>query len=203
MVASVDGVSSVGGKASGIGGGVDRLAMRAIRSRVDAVMIGAGTLRAERLKLGLEDPGARQPLAIVLCGSGDVPLDEHLIQGEQDVLLATPDDRPLMSEETPSPTSILRVPISSPGRVDLQYLLKLLRSERGVRRLLVEGGPGLNRALVDQSLANELFLTVAPRLLLGSGPAIIQGHVPHEPQELTLISAYPVGDEVFLRYAIN
>ncbi|HKH11878.1 MAG TPA: dihydrofolate reductase family protein, partial [Rubrobacter sp.] len=43
MVGSVDGRSSVGGKASGIGSRADREAMRALRSRVDAVMVGAGT----------------------------------------------------------------------------------------------------------------------------------------------------------------
>ena len=79
MVGSVDGRSSVGGRAMGIGSRTDRGVMRALRSCVDAVMVGAGTLRAERLSLGLDDPEAAQPLAVVVGGTGDLPIRERLV----------------------------------------------------------------------------------------------------------------------------
>ncbi|MDX6379365.1 MAG: hypothetical protein QOI57_389, partial [Rubrobacteraceae bacterium] len=49
MITSVDGKAAVGGKAGSIGSPTDRTVMRTLRSHADAVMIGAGTLRAERL----------------------------------------------------------------------------------------------------------------------------------------------------------
>src|SRR5918998_1798879 len=95
MVSSVDGRSSESGKASGIGGPADRGAMRALRSRVDAVMVGAGTLRAEKLNLGLDEPEAEQPLAVVVGGAGGLPVLEHLVRPVgQSVILAVPQKYP-------------------------------------------------------------------------------------------------------------
>lgn len=212
MVASVDGRSSVSGKASCIGGEEDRRVMRRIRSRVDAVMVGAGTLRAERLNLGLDDPDIRQPLAVILCGSGPLPLAERLVQNSQDTLLAIPDDIPYnlpslrrLRQETPARTEMLRVRASGPGRVDLRELLAVLRSEYGIRHLLVEGGPALNRALIDAHLVDELFLTVAPKVLAGEESTIMQGGEEREPQDLTLLSVHvsESSGELFLRYRLK
>ncbi len=73
MVSTVDGRTAVSDKAGGIGSPVDRATMRNLRSMVDAVMVGAGTLRAEKLALGLDDgPGVAQPLAVVVSESGRV-----------------------------------------------------------------------------------------------------------------------------------
>jgi len=205
MVASVDGRSSVSGKASGIGGEADRRAMRQLRSKVDAVMVGAGTLRAEKLNLGLDGPDVRQPLAVVVGGSGPSPLAKLLVATSQDALLVIPEDPPRPSpKESAAGSKNLRVPTSGPGRVDLRALLEVLRSTHGVERLLVEGGPALNRALIDESLADELFLTVAPKLLSGDESAIVRGACAGgEPRSLHLLSVHSAGDELFLRYRLK
>ena len=74
--------------------------------------------------------------------------------------------------------------------------------------LLVEGGPALNYALVSAGLADELFLTLAPKLLGGTrdealtmleGPAVPHLITP-EPE---LISVYLSDNELFLRYALR
>jgi riboflavin biosynthesis pyrimidine reductase len=60
--------------------------MRTLRSKVDAVMVGAGTLRAERLSLGLDEfsAGKQQPLAVVVTGTGNVTLESNLVRQEGD-----------------------------------------------------------------------------------------------------------------------
>ncbi|MDQ3361909.1 MAG: dihydrofolate reductase family protein, partial [Actinomycetota bacterium] len=91
-----------------------------------------------------------------------------------------------------------------PGRVDVRALLEVLRTTHGVERLLVEGGPALNRALIDESLADELFLTVAPKLLSGDESAIVRGACAGgEPRSLHLLSVHSAGDELFLRYRLK
>jgi riboflavin-specific deaminase-like protein len=208
MVSSVDGRSSVGGKASGIGSRADREAMRALRSHVDAVMVGAGTLRAEKLSLGLDDPGARQPLAVVVGGAGDTPIRERLVGRHRGVVLAVPrgSSRPPATADTPF--TVIETPVAGDGRgVDLRWLLEALRADHAVDRLLVEGGARLNRSLIDGGLAHELFLTIAPKLLLGPESSILSGDRedgPREkPRDLTLLSAYSAGDELFLRYRLD
>ena len=91
MVSSVDGRTATEGKAAGMGSRIDRRSMRTLRSKADAVMIGAGTLRAEKLSLGLDETDGVQPLAIIVSVTGSIPLDEHLVvRGGQEVLVLLP-----------------------------------------------------------------------------------------------------------------
>ncbi len=214
MVSSVDGRSSASGKASGIGGPADRSAMRALRSRVDAVMVGAGTLRAEKLNLGLDEPEAKQPLAVVVGGAGGLPVLEHLVlPAGQAVILAVPQKYLARNGDGANPDgsggglTTLQCPGPRPHRVDLLDLLQALKAEHAVDRLLVEGGPGLNRSLVDAGLVDELFLTVAPKLLLGPEASILGATTDNEAQApsqaLALVSVHSAGDELFLRYRVQ
>jgi 2,5-diamino-6-(ribosylamino)-4(3H)-pyrimidinone 5'-phosphate reductase len=210
MVSSVDGRSSANGKASGIGGQADRGAMRALRSCVDAVMVGAGTLRAEKLNLGLDDTEVGQPLAVVVGGAaGGLPVLEHLVRPVgQDVILALPHkpvaEKHTTNDEAGEGVKTLRCSGLQPDRVDIRRLLQMLKADHAVDRLLVEGGPGLNRSLIDAGLVDEIFLTVAPKLLLGPEATIVSGALGNggrvSRQNLTLLSVHSADDELFLRY---
>lgn len=207
MVSSLDGRTTVEGGAAHIGGETDRQVMRTLRSKADAVMIGAGTLRAERLSLGLDEPAESQPTAIVLTNTGALPLESHLIRHErQRVLVLVPESCP---EEAVSRLSrrsdVLRSPTTRCGAIDMEEALKVLTAEHAVDLLLVEGGPTLNHALISRNLADELFLTLAPKLLGGSRDealGILKGQrvSPEEPRLVNLLSVHAAGDELFLRY---
>lgn len=195
----------MGGGASGIGGAADRRAMRALRSCVDAVMVGAGTLRAEKINLGLDDPGARQPLAVIVAGDGPVPVQDHLTQppeSSQQVLVFRPGPA-LPEEHAQAKDLVTNVSVSSTGEglADLRFCLELLRHGYGVDRLLVEGGPSLNGALIANDLADELFLTLAPKLM-HTHPTQISHPANREPQNLKLLSFNQQNGETFLRYAL-
>lgn len=206
MVASVDGETAVYGRASGIGSRADREAMRALRSKVDAVMVGAGTLRAEKLNLGLDDPMATQPLAVVAGGSGELPLEDNLITRDQAVLVVLPEG-PRHTEPDVGRAEVLISPptdagVSGPGGLNLRWLLGHLKGARGVERLLVEGGPSLNRALFSQKLVQELFLTVSPILLASGGPAILSRNTNPLQTPLDLLSVHAADHDLFLRYRV-
>jgi 2,5-diamino-6-(ribosylamino)-4(3H)-pyrimidinone 5'-phosphate reductase len=210
-VSTVDGRTVMEGKAAGIGSATDRRTMRTLRSKVDAVMVGAGTLRAEKLSLGLDPTdGVPQPLAIIITNTADMPLEEHLIvRGDQEVLILLSDAAPKrVVERLHTLAPVMRAPADSSGSVDLKRALLALQAERGVKCLVVEGGPGLNHALISRQLVDEIFLTVAPELLGGSaedtltllrGPALPACDRP----TLDLVSIHLSGDELFLRYSIT
>jgi riboflavin-specific deaminase-like protein len=208
MVSSVDGRAAMGGKASRLGSEVDRQAMRILRSKADAVMIGANTLRAEKLSLGLDEYSTGpQPLAVILTNTGDVPLERRLITAEQqEVLVVIPQDAPERTINRLSEhASLLRVSASPSGGVNLEETLEVLRAERGVELLLLEGGPRLNHALISANLSDELFLTLAPRLLGGTSTkslAILEGPAV-APIDVKLLSAHLAGSELYLRYAMS
>jgi riboflavin-specific deaminase-like protein len=196
MVSSVDGRATAEGKAARIGSETDRQTMRTLRSKADAVMIGAGTLRAERLSLGLDDPFGPQPLAVMVTTSGNVPLESNLIVGErQEVLVIAPEDVMVHSGER----RVLRLSRDGSGNIDLAEALKILKVEYTIETLLVEGGPRLSHSLISRNLADELFLTLAPKLLGGTAGAILNGPA-LAAREIILLSAFLADDELFLRY---
>jgi riboflavin-specific deaminase-like protein len=206
MVSSVDGKTAIGGKAARIGSQIDRQTMRNLRSHADAVMIGANTLRAEKLSLGIDEPSDKpQPLAIIATRTGDVPVESNLLLGEgQEVLLLSPRELPGYPGGR---TRRLRASEAPSDEVDLGEALRMLNSEHGVDVLLVEGGPTLNHALISGGLADELFLTLAPKLL-GSGISesrtiLDGGPLPPETPTPDLLSVYLAGEELLLRYALR
>ncbi len=137
-VASVDGKTTIEGKSSGLGSETDRRTMRTLRSKVDAVLVGATTVRAERLSLGLDEfSSGPQPLAVITTRSGEVPLETNLIGGErQEVLVVIAQDTPKDNiNRLRERASVLRVPASPSGGVDLEEALEA-REER--RQLMVQ-----------------------------------------------------------------
>ena len=208
MVSSIDGKSTIWGRTAGLGDEADRQTMRNLRSKADAVMVGAGTLRSERISLGLDEPAdGPQPLAVVATGTGNVPLESNLILHEsQEVLLLLPENLHVPRYGYESARS-LRVPRDPSGNMDLREALKRLKNEHAVDLLLVEGGPTLNHALASRGLADELFLTLAPKLLGGEGSdsATVLGGAPLPPEASSpkLLSGHLAGDELFLRYGLH
>ena len=211
MVSSVDGKATADGRAFRLGSEVDRRTMRNLRARADAVMIGAATLRAEKLSLGLDETASSpQPLAVIITNTGDVPLESNLIKPErQRVLVLVPRDLPqkAVSRLRCQAGGVIRVASTPGGPVDLEAALRILKAEHRVNLLLVEGGPTLNHALISRHLADELFLTLAPKLLGGTTGAaitILDGHpLPPQTQRLELLSLHSASDELFLRYGLQ
>ena len=221
MVASLDGKTTVDGKAGSIGSSVDRTLMRALRARADAAMVGAGTLRAEKLSLAIPENLARerasrglepQPLAVIVTATGDVPLRENLLSSSPDNLLVlvspdVPEELLAALSSRGSVEAVSRAPGANSG-LNLNAALEALKRRHAVGVLLVEGGPALNYALISAGLADELYLTLAPKLVGGKspdslaaleGPSLVGSQKRPKPK---LISVHLCGDELFLRYAL-
>lgn len=194
MVATIDGKTISGGRdetVMDLGSPFDHATMRRIESHAQAVMIGAQTLRATP---GLNYRG--DILRIVVTQSGDLPFHDRFFADRPDrALVACP-------KEVRLPDGIGAVRAGK-KKLDLVKLLAKLRRDFGIQRLLVEGGSELNAALLRKDLVDELFLTVAPKVRLGAGVPTYAGGKPFPKgglQNYRLVSATPVGDEVFLRY---
>jgi riboflavin-specific deaminase-like protein len=200
---TLDGRASIDGRSGAIGSDTDTAMLVGLRERFDAVMIGAGTMRVERYGRIVSDPAKRQQRAaldlppdplVVIVGSLDLPWDAPLFtDGGGEVLLFTTskDDLPA----TATPVEVVR---SAAGRVDLTVAMRHLREERGIRAVLCEGGPRLHSQLQAAELADELFLTIAPKLV-GAGASILEGALPAV-AELDLVWLLQEGSELFARY---
>jgi riboflavin-specific deaminase-like protein len=203
FVATVDGRATIEGRSGPIGSDTDTKMLSGLRTRFDAVMIGAGTMRAERYGRLVADQEQRErrerlglphdPLMVIVSGRLDLPWDAPLFTaGGGRVLVFTASD----AEPPPTATS-LRV-VRHEGRVDLAEALRYLRRERGIRALICEGGPRLHSQLQAAGLVDELFLTTAPKLT-GAGPSIVEGELP-EVARLDLTWLLEEEGELFSRY---
>ncbi len=167
FAATLDGYGAIDGRSGPIGSEADTEVLVRLRTEVDAVMIGAGTMRAERY--GPMPDG--RPLVIV-SGRLDLPWDAGAFTdaGGRVVIFTASDAEP---PETAADVSVVR----HEGVVDVASAVRHLHAELGVSALLCEGGPRLHGQLQDQGLADELFLTIAPKLAGGAAPHILEGEL--------------------------
>jgi riboflavin biosynthesis pyrimidine reductase len=186
---TVDGRATIAGVSGPIGSDADTAMLVGLRTRFDAVMIGAGTMRAERYG---SLPGER--LMVIVSGSLELPWDAALFtEGAGRVLVFTSSDA-----EPPATATPLEV-VRHDGAVDLAAALRHLHEEHGVRALLSEGGPRLHAEMQALGLVDELFLTTSPKLAGGAAPRIVEGELPElEPLELAWLLEEE--GELFARY---
>lgn len=188
---TVDGRAAIDGRSGPIAGPADLELLLALRSRVDAVMVGAGTLRAERYGRIIRDPDVRarreaegleaDPLAVVVSASLNIPWDISLFtEGEGRVVIFTSSDAEVPDTDTAVET------VRHDGEVDLPAAMSYLKREEKIEALLCEGGPRLHGDLWREGLVDELFLTIGSKLAGGGGPEIISGPLAR-PAELDLI----------------
>src|SRR4051794_32537117 len=159
MVSSLDGRATLEGTSRKLGGPQDLQMLLALRRRADALLVGPGTVRAEGY-------GPLPCPAVLVSRSFDLPWAAGLFAAEgQRVLVYTN-----VEGEPPD----VAAAVEKVGCVEFAEVLADLR-RRGVERLLCEGGPRVNRALLDGGLLDELFLTLSPVVSGDGGPPIIAG----------------------------
>jgi riboflavin-specific deaminase-like protein len=203
FAATVDGRATIAGVSGPIGSDADTAMLAGLRTRFDAVMIGAGTMRAERYGRVVPSQEKREqrerlglphdPLMVIVSGRLDLPWDAPLFSEGGRVLIFTASEA-----EPPATETELRV-VRHEGFVDIVEAMRHLRRERGVRALLCEGGPGLHGELQAAGFADDLFLTLAPKLSGGEAPRILEGDLPGV-APLRLEWLLEEAGELFLRY---
>jgi len=214
MIATADGHATLGGRSGALSGPADRALFHALRSAVDAVLVGAGTVRAERYGRIIADAATRalrrrsalseEPLACIVSGrmrlDTDIPL---LAQPAARVAILTASDASLPA--TQAHVDYIRAPRG--GQLDLRAALAALAERFSVRTLLCEGGPHLAYQLLADGLLDELFLTLSPKLLGEKGAGgdalgIIAGGELQPPAELQLLAVLRSDSQLFLRYGM-
>ncbi len=215
MVATVDGRATLGGRSGPISAQADRALFHGLRMAVDAVLVGAGTVRTERYGRLIPDESRRrvrrerglpdEPLACIVSG--------RLALGTDIPLLAEPSAR--VAIVTSSAASLPEagahvdyVRAGAGGAIDLAAALEQLRERFDAHTVLCEGGPHLGYQLLAQGLLDELFLTVSPTLA-GGEPAggealrILAGDELQPPVGLELAGVLASDSYLFLRYAVS
>ena len=194
---------------------LDKRTMDKYRAEADAVLVGAGTVRADDPPLHVRDPEmqayraslGKPPglLNVLVTASARIDPAGRFFTGAEATgrIVATVERASTSRREALA--RVAEVWVLGEERVDLRELLRRLK-ERGVDRLLVEGGGDLNWGFIRDDLLDELYVTLAPALLGGSdAPTICDGEglAMAERRKLTLLHAEIVDGEIFCRYAVK
>ena len=205
MITTLDGRASIQGRSKDLGSEVDSEFLVKLRRRFDAVMVGAGTIRAERYGRIVRDADARakreriglspDPLAVIISGRLDLPFDAPIFTcGAGEVLIFTSSDQPVPETATPTRVEQMNGPIA------IEKVLGHLRNECGIRAVLCEGGPQLFGQLEAADAVDDLFLTISPELVGGEpSPRILEGTLT-EPRRKRLEELLEHDGELFARY---
>ena len=175
MIASVDGAIALHGRSGGLSGAADRLVFAVLRSLADVIVVGAGTVRAERYRQAQPDELWQQlragrppaPPVAVISRRLDLDLGARLFGCKSDpasvgvarTIVLTTDLAP--AHRLAAARQVADVIVAGADAVKPSGAFDALTS-RGYRRILVEGGPMLLGEFVADGLVDELCLTISP-----------------------------------------
>ncbi len=186
-----------------------------LRATADAVMTGAGTLKAQpditlgpgpaqfrrtRKKHGLADT----PVRIIVSGRGKIDPKTKLFRSKDGPIIILTTKRMPKTRHRTLVQSNGSVHVCGKTEADLPTALNWLYTEWRVKRLLCEGGGQLNGSLLAAKLVDEIHLTICPKIVGGrNAPTIADGVLADrliDARQFKLKSMSPKGEEVFLVY---
>ncbi|MBW9092357.1 dihydrofolate reductase family protein [Microbacterium jejuense] len=187
-----------------------------VRAHSDAIMVGASTVRRDDPRLLVRDTARRarrvslgraeSPAKVTVTASGDLSADAAFFTtGESARLVYCPADRaPALRARLGGLATV--VGLGTGDCVTMAELLDDLGEQRGIRRLMVEGGGRVLTQFLEADLVDELHLVVAP-FFVGEADApraVGPGRFPWTPSRRAhLFDTRQIGDVVLLRYALS
>ena len=217
LAMSADGkIADVARSAAGFASAIDRAHLERQVAIADAVLFGAGTLRAHGSAMSISNPDLisrrrhrqkpDQPIQIVATRSGLIPSDIRFFQQKIPRWLLTTENGATSWQNHPQQAfDEIITPDNSDGEINWQAALKMLKN-KGIENLAVLGGGELIAELFTKDFLDELWLTVCPLLLGGKdapNPIEGKGLNVENAQNLKLLSVETIEQEVFLHYQID
>ena len=213
LACTLDGrIATRGGDSRWVSGPQSREEVHRLRGRVQAVMVGGATFRADNPRLTCRSEGrtARSnPLAVVVTSR--LPFVESrchlLLERASETIFFVPENalhEACAEDLERAGCRIWPLPENPTGSLNLAPGLTRLRRELGCNYLLCEGGGGLATALAEQGLVDELWIFQAPKVLGdGQAPALFSGRSPVRMEECLRwrrTSARPSGEDLLLTF---
>jgi diaminohydroxyphosphoribosylaminopyrimidine deaminase / 5-amino-6-(5-phosphoribosylamino)uracil reductase len=180
LAISADGkVAAAGRRPIAITGAEVRDRVHLMRAQSDAIMVGIGTVLADDPLLTCRLPGMEKdsPVRVVLDGDLRLPANSRLVRSAREVpvWLIAGSHAPSANEQALAAAGVDVVRMANRnGQFDMSTALKLL-AERGITRLMVEGGPTLAASLVAADLVDEVVLFRSPRSVGADGIDALEG----------------------------
>ena len=234
FVSTMDGVVSLHVKGHSGGGDIsgfssqDRMVMGLLRAIADVVIVGSGTLEADRrhvwtaaeifppladdyrkLRIAMRRNDA--PLNVVVTASGNIDLRSPVFTSDlvRAAIVTTAAGAKYLAAQKPPDSVAIRVVPRARARISARAVIEEVMQVQSGNRILIEGGPQLLGSFYDEGLIDEQFLTLAPQIagrIAGDGRlGLVMGKTfaPRSPLWGTLVEARRGDSLLFLRYAFK
>jgi 5-amino-6-(5-phosphoribosylamino)uracil reductase len=185
----------------------------AVRASCDAILVGAATVRQDNPRLLVRSEARREarrargmpasPIKVTVTARGELDPDaDFFAAGDAEKLVYCTSERAVDTSSRLGPVATV---LDGGQTVDMRTISEDL-GDRGVARLMVEGGGNVHTQFLTGNLVDELQLTVAP-FFVGDSRAtrfVQDGLFPWNPdRRATLSEVRQIGDVVLLRYALS
>jgi diaminohydroxyphosphoribosylaminopyrimidine deaminase/5-amino-6-(5-phosphoribosylamino)uracil reductase len=164
-------MAAASGDSKWISGEQSRAIVHELRGRVDAILIGSGTARADDPRLTARPPGPRVAARVVVDSQASLGIESQLVRTarEAPVIIATSSaaSNLKLDQLTAAGCEVVTLDGTSPNDRLLQLLDELGR--RQMTNVLVEGGSKLLGSLFDLRAIDEIHVFIAPKLVGGTG----------------------------------
>ena len=172
-------IASKTGSSRWITNDASRAIVHQLRGRMDAILVGIGTVLADDPALTARPPGPRTSARIVLDSSARTPLESQLVRTAREtptiVVTTVHADTERCSALRAAGVQVLMIEPGSTGHPDLKVLLAELGHQR-LTNVLVEGGGQVLGAFFDLNLIDEVHAFIAPKLIGGAdAPSPLMG----------------------------
>jgi len=168
---SLDGkIATQKGDSKWITSGASRKYAKALRSQVDAILVGIDTVIKDNPRL-LSSNSKKRPIRIIVDSHLRIPLDARVLNSHAPTIVATQEranKRKVENLQTRG-VEVLEIPRwrKHPQRgLDLKFLMKKL-AKRGVTSILIEGGGKVNASALEMGLVDKVLLFIAPKIIGG------------------------------------
>jgi diaminohydroxyphosphoribosylaminopyrimidine deaminase/5-amino-6-(5-phosphoribosylamino)uracil reductase len=162
-VSSDDKIAAAGHQPVAISGEAAKARMHLLRAQCDAILVGIGTVLSDDPLLTCRLPGmqARSPVRLVLDRSLRIPATSRLVHSARStplwVMTSSLAEAPAAARLGSAGAQVIRLASTPQAGLDLAEMLRAL-AERGITRLLVEGGARVASSFVAAGLADEFWL---------------------------------------------
>ena len=177
-----------------------------IRADLDAIMVGANTIRIDNSFLTVRHVPGKNPVRVIPSSRGDIPPDANVLSDDAPTIIAVSEKADIkLCEELAGKGADIEV--CGKETVDLKKLMQILYNKYNIKTLMLEGGSTLNGHMCQEELIDEVILIHLPFIAGGEDtPSLVTGLHPRDVSELlqlTLAENFLAGDNLITKWKVK
>ncbi|MDD4251814.1 RibD family protein [Methanoculleus horonobensis] len=181
------------------------LLLHKTRAEYDAIMVGANTIRIDNSFLTVRLVEGKSPLRVIPSSRADIPPDANVLGPDARTVIAVSEAAPAENVARLRDCGVDVVVVGEKD-IDLPGLMRVLKRDYGVERMMIEGGPTLNWSMLNHRLVDEIRLIHLPFIVGGADtPSLVGGmHIETEEEmfRLSLKRHYMCGSNLVTEWDV-